>query len=341
MTGIVRWGVLGGTSWIARDAIIPGIQKSKNGKLVALASRDPAEAKRRYGWPDDVQVTTYEGLLADHTVDAVYIPLPNSMHADWAIKAAQAGKPVLCEKPLGVNAAEVTRIVEAFAHRNVPLMESFMYWFHPQHRRVREHIDSGAIGDVLEVRVHLSVDIMSPPDPHNVRMQPELGGGALLDMGCYIVSAARMLFGEEPLAVRAWRRIDERFGVDVANAGILEFPKGRVAVVSCSFETTGNGFYTVIGRKGMIEAPRGLILGLGTRAPEALIVHVDADGRRREEFLQPYDHYQLIVEAFAEAVLSGRPVPLSPLGSIRNARVLDAFAESARTGGEIKIVQTA
>jgi D-xylose 1-dehydrogenase (NADP+, D-xylono-1,5-lactone-forming) len=332
----LRWGILGGTSWIARDAVIPGIRKSRNGALTATASRDPAAASRRLRESDGVRVLTYEGLLADPAVDAVYIPLPNSLHVEWAIKAAEAGKPVLCEKPLGRDAAEAQTIVDAFARLGVPLMESFMYRFHPQHRRIRELIDAGVIGDVLEVRSHLSVDIMSPPDPDNIRMKPELGGGALLDMGCYCVSSARMVFGEEPVAVRGWWRIDPRFGVDVADAGVLEFPGGKVAVISCSFETSGLGFYSVIGRKGVIEAPRGLILGVRTLVPEAVIVVIDADGRRQEELMPATNHYQLVVEAFADAILSGRPPPLAPSDSVKNAKALDAFIRSAREGYEVR-----
>ena len=336
MTGCLRWGVLGGASWIARDAIIPAILKSRNSLLEATASRDPTASARRPG-VTRARIVTYEALLADPAVDAVYIPLPNSLHAEWAIKAAEAGKPVLCEKPLGRDAAEAQTIVDAFARLGVPLMESFMYRFHPQHRRIRELIDAGAIGDVLEVRSHLSVDIMSPPDPDNIRMKPELGGGAMLDMGCYCVSSARMVFGDEPVAVRGWRRVDERFGVDVANAGVLEFPGGRIAVISCSFETSGCGFYSVIGRKGIIEAPRGLILGVRTLVPEALIVTIDADGRRQEELMPAMDHYQLAVEAFSDAILSGRPPPLAPSDSVKNAKALDAFLRSACEGREVRL----
>ena len=284
-----------------------------------------------------MRVLTYEGLLADPAVDAIYIPLPDSLHREWAIKAAEAGKPVLCEKPLGRDAAEAQAIVDAFSRLSVPLMESFMYRFHPQHRRIRELIDAGVIGDVLEVRSHLSVDIMSPPDPNNIRMRPELGGGALLDMGCYCVSSARMIFDDEPVAVRGWRRVDPRFGVDVADAGVLEFPGGKVALVSCSFETNDCGFYSVIGRKGVIAEPRGLILGVRTLVPEALIVTIDADGRRQEELMPAMDHYQLVVEAFADAILSGRPPPLPPSDSVKNVKVLDAFVISAREGCEVRL----
>jgi len=326
----LRWGVLGGTSWIARDAIVPGIRASRNGRLVATASRDPEDARRRYGEETGVRIMGYDDLLADPSVDAIYIPLPNSMHAEWAMKAAAAGKPVLCEKPLGLNAAEVTAMFAAFKRAGVPLMESFMYRFHPQHARVREIIDSGVIGEVLEVRAHLSNNMMSPPDPKNVRFDPDLGGGVLLDMGCYVVSASRMIMQAEPLSVRGWQKFDARFGVDVADGAVLEFPGGRMAVVSCSFETTGLGHYSIIGRSGMIEVPRALVLGLGNFVPEALIVTVDHNGKRTEEVLPANDHYRLIVEAFADAVLNGKPMPLSAEESINNAKVLDAWTRSIR-----------
>lgn len=333
----LRWGVLGGTSWIARDAIMPGIRKSRNGQLVATASRDPEEARRRHIEEDGVRIMGYDELLADPNVDAIYIPLPNSMHAEWAIKAAEAGKPVLCEKPLGLNAAEVATMFAAFERAGVPLMESFMYRFHPQHARVRDIIDSGAIGEVLEVRAHLSNNMMSPPDPKNVRFIPELGGGVLLDMGCYVVGASRMIMQAEPQSVRGWQKMDNRFGVDVADGAILEFPGGRMGVVSSSFETTGLGHYSVIGRHGMIEVPRALVLGLGNFLPEALIVTVDKNGKRTEELMPANDHYQLIVEAFGDAVLNDKPMPLSPQESINNAKVLDAWAQSIREGGDVKI----
>lgn len=337
MTDRIRWGVLGGTSWIARDAIMPGIRKSRNGVLAATASRDPDEARRRYGEEAGVRIMGYDELIADPAIDAIYIPLPNSMHAEWALKAAKAKKPVLCEKPLGLDAAEVATMFAAFEQAGVPLMESFMYRFHPQHARVREIIDSGVIGEVLEVRSHLSNNMMSPPDPKNVRMIPELGGGVLLDMGCYVVSSARMVMQAEPLSIRGWQKLDKRFGVDVADGAVLEFPGGRMAVVSCSFETTGLGHYSVIGRNGMIEVPRGLVLGLGNFVPEALIVTVDKNGKRSEELLPANDHYQLTVEAFADAVIHGKPVPLSPQDSLGNAKVLDAWIKSVREGRDVQI----
>lgn len=331
MADRLRWGVLGASS-IARTAIVPAMQASRNGRVVALASRNPAKGQDFASAFGIDRVTGYDELLADPEVDAVYIPLPNSMHAEWIMRAASAGKPVLCDKPIALDAKEAAAVVDACAELGAPLMEGFMYRFHPQHRRVHELIAQGTIGDVQEVRVHLSVDITNPADPGNIRFAPKLGGGTLLDMGCYCISICRMIFGEEPRNVRGWWHIDKHFGVDTAAAGVLEFADGKVGVMSCSFTGNGQGFYTVVGRNGCIEVPRGIILGLGSRVPEALVVVVDAGGRRREETFPAVDQYQLMVESFADAVLSGQEPLLSPQDSVRNMAAVDAFARSARQG---------
>lgn len=331
MASRLHWGVMGAAE-IGRTQVIPAIQESVNGVVVALASRDVGKA-REYAQALRIPrvVASYEALLADPDVDAIYIPLPNSMHAEWAIRAAEAGKAVLCEKPLATTAQTAQMIVDAFSRHGVTLMEGFMYRFHPQHRRVRELIAQGAIGEVREVRAHLSVQLMNPPDPANVRFQSALGGGALLDMGCYVVNIVRMVFGCEPTRAHATWVVDPRFDVDVATTGILEFPNGRVASVSCSFIAGGQGRYTVIGTDGLIEVPRAILPGMGSRAPEALIVLVDADGKRREEHFDPVNQYRLMSEAFASAVLTGQPVPFAPDDAVTNMRVLDALAAAARS----------
>jgi D-xylose 1-dehydrogenase (NADP+, D-xylono-1,5-lactone-forming) len=328
----LRWGVLG-TAAIARTQVIPAIQGSANGTVVAIASRD-AQSARSFAeaLAIDRSSASYEALLDDPEVDAVYIPLPNSLHAEWAIRAAKAGKAILCEKPLAANAADAQRIVDACALHKVALMEGFMYRFHPQNRRVRELIAQGAIGEVREVRAHLSVAIMDPLDVGNVRLQSALGGGALLDMGCYSVNIARMIFGGEPKRVLATSDIDPRFNVDVSTAGILEFSAGRIAYVSCSFLAGGQGAYTVVGTEGTIEVPRAIIPGMGTRAPEGLVILIDADGKRKEEQFPPANQYRLMTEAFATAVLSGGSVPFPPEDAVNNLRVLDALASAARSG---------
>jgi len=329
MQNPVRFGVLGAAG-IAKTAVVPAITRARNARVVAVATRRPEVASH---WAREAGIErvlgSYEELLADPDVEAIYIPLPNSEHAHWTVAAARAGKAILCEKPLAMSAAMAETVVLACADHKVLLMEGFMYRFHPQHGRVREIIASGEIGEVVEVHAHLSVDIMSPVDTANVRFDRRLGGGALLDMGCYVVHIARSLFAEEPLSVMGRWTLDDRYGVNVADAAVLEFSAGRIAIVSCSFKGNAQGFYRVIGRRGQIDVPRGIIPGLGSRLSETLVIVVDENGRRRQEELPAVDQYQLMIEAFADAV-RGDLSAIPPIeDSVKNMRVLDAFARSA------------
>ena len=337
MVGQVRWGVLG-TAGIARGQVIPAIQSSSNGHVAAVAGRDLAQTEsfaKETGIPR--ALGGYQALLDDPEIDAIYIPLPNSIHGEWAIRAAEAGKPVLCEKPLAMDAAEAKRVVDVFAARKLPLMEGFMYRFHPQNVRVKALIATGAIGEVREVRAHLSVDLMSPADPKNVRFIPELGGGARLDMGCYSVSIVRGLVGRAAAPGAGWLDMAPRVGGEVAAAGLLGFSGGVVATATCSFRAGAQGAYTVVGTKGSIEVPRAIIPGMDTRVPEGLIVVMDADGHRTEETVPPARQYTLMAEAFAKAVIEGGAVPFPPVDAVQNMRVLDAIAASAQSGMRIKL----
>jgi predicted dehydrogenase len=325
-----------GTAGIARTQVVPAIEASSSGRVIALAGRDPARSAgfaRLFGI--EGVFASYEALLGSRGVDAVYIPLPNSLHAEWAAKAADAGKAVLCEKPLALDAAEARRVTEHFAAKGVPLMEGFMYRFHPQNMHVHQLVEDGAIGEVREVRAHLSVDIMADAGG-NVRFDKALGGGSLLDMGCYAVNVARRFLGE-PEAACATFDIDPQTGVDVAAAAVLEFPGGRSALVSSSFKAAGQGFYQVIGTRGVIDVPRAFIPGMGSRVAEGLVIVSDPDGRRSEKTFRPADHYRLMVEAFAEAVLAGKPVPYPPEDAVNNMCVLDAIAAAARSGRRVEI----
>jgi predicted dehydrogenase len=186
-----------GTADIARSQVVPAIQASKNGRVVAVAGRDPlrtADFAATFGI--DKAFGSYAELIASPDIDAVYIPLPNSLHAEWSLAAADAGKPVLCEKPLALSARSAQRVVDRFAAERIPLMEGFMYRFHPQNVRALELVGGGVIGSVREVRAHLSVDIMQAAASANVRFDKALGGGSLLDMGCYAVNVVRRIFGE-------------------------------------------------------------------------------------------------------------------------------------------------
>lgn len=329
----LRIGVLGAAG-IARAAVVPAIQASRNATLVAIASRNPTNANwvQQAGIP---LVEGYDALLQRDDIDAVYIPLPNHEHAPWTKRAADAGKAVMCEKPIALNADEAAEVVAHCARKNVVLMEGFMYRFHPQHTHARAIIDAGTIGDPIEVHAHLSVDLMSPADPANVRFDPAKGGGALLDMGCYTVHIARSVFGCEPTSVLARWTIDPEFGVDTDTAAILEFPGGRTASISCSFRGNGQGIYRVVGRNGVIDLPRGIIAGLGSRIAETVVAVTDPDGYRREDLIPGVDHYRLMVEHFADVILDGVQLVRPGNDAVLNMRVLDAIAVSAREGRRI------
>jgi D-xylose 1-dehydrogenase (NADP+, D-xylono-1,5-lactone-forming) len=333
----LRWGVIG-TANIARGVVIPAIQQSTFGSVEVIGSRDLEKARSiAQSLGIGRAVGSYAALLDDSNIDAVYIPLPNALHAEWTIRAAQAGKAVLCDKPLATSAKDAARQIEACSKHGVSLMEGFMYRFHPQTRRVQQLIAYGAIGQVREVHAHLSVNILRTFDASNIRYQAGLGGGSLFDMGCYTVNISRTVFGSEPERVVGRMHIDPTLGVDTSATGILEFAEGT-ATISCSFAADGQGTYTIVGTEGTIEVPRGILPGLGTRAAQGLVVVVDADGNRREELFEPVNQYRNMVDAFAESVLNKQPPPLPAEDGLNNVKVLEALTRSAakNVGEEIQ-----
>ncbi|MBV9390862.1 MAG: Gfo/Idh/MocA family oxidoreductase [Verrucomicrobia bacterium] len=332
----LKWGILS-TAAIAQNVTIPALQESTYGQVELIGSRDLEKArnvasalgiKRAAG--------SYEEVIEDPDIDAVYIALPNSLHAEWTIRAAEAGKAILCDKPIAVTVDEATREIEACTKHSVSLMEGFMYRFHPQTKRVQELLASGAIGQVRDVRAHLSVNIMRELDPTNIRYQKGLGGGVLLDMGCYTVNISRMIFGQEPVRVTATGHVDPSLGVETRFAGVLEFT-GGFASVSCSFDADGQGAYSVVGTEGMIDVPRGILPGLGSRVPEGLVIIVDANGGRREEMFHQTNQYRNMFDAFSEAVLNDKPVPILPGDSLKNVKVLEALKSSISKSAAVAV----
>jgi predicted dehydrogenase len=323
----VRWGILS-TANIAVKRFIPGASLSRNGVVAAIASRDLDRAldvaeslaiPRAYG--------SYEELLDDPEVDAIYNPLPNSLHAEWTIKAAAAGKPVLCEKPLALDADQAQQMIESCRSHGVLLMEAFMYRFHPQQARVVELIESGAIGEVRFVRAAFTF-MLEPFPAANVRLSSELGGGALMDVGCYCVNASRMLFREEPTWVSAQWDLRPEFGVEVSLAAILGFSGGRLAIFDCGFRAPGQGTYTVVGSRGQIEVPNAFV-------PAAcdVTIRLTTGAELREEQIRGVDQYQMEAEEFADALLRDRPLRIGPDDALGTLRTIAALHRSARQGG--------
>jgi predicted dehydrogenase len=313
----LRWGILG-TARIATQSMAPAIAASANGAVVAVASRDKskaaaAAAKLGVG----ASYGSYEELLADSSVDAVYVPLPVSMHAEWSIRAAKAGKHVLCEKPLSANAAEARTMAEAFAARKLLLMEGFMYRFHPVTVKVKSMVDAGEVGEVRTIRASFAA---GNDDDSDIRMKPEMGGGAMRDVGCYCVNLMRLITGQEPVTVSAVAHIGPKSGVDESVAGALLFPSGVTGSFGCSFRSQYDSSSDIVGSKGRILVDLGgMCHWPGT---EFSIKHWKGDAY--QEIVCPAaNHYTLLAEEFGEAVLSGRPPKYPISDTIANMDVID------------------
>jgi predicted dehydrogenase len=324
----LRWGVLS-TASIARVKVIPGIQRGQHSEVVAIASRDPATARRV---ADELGIPTahgsYEALLADPDVEAVYLPLPNHLHKPWTIAAARAGKHVLCEKPLALTARDAEEMIEVCDSERVRLMEAFMYRLHPSWVAVRQLIDDGRIGRLQAVQSWFSY---YNDDAANIRNILEVGGGALYDIGCYCVNLSRMLFGSEPSEVRGAVVRDALNGTDVLTAGQLTFGD-RVASFVCSTRAEDDQRVHIYGTQGRIwiDIPFNIPPDRPTR------VHVAAGGdppvAPNVETLtfDTADPYTVEADAFAAAVLAGEPVPVPPDDAVANLRVMELLLDAGR-----------
>jgi len=336
MADRIKWGVLGNAT-IARKCIVPAIRKSRNGRVYALGTRSPGAAEEIVAENKIGQVyDNYEAVIADPAVDAVYIPLPNHLHRPWTLKALSAGKHVLCEKPLACNVHEAREMADRAAASGALLMEAFMYRFHPRSRRIKKIVDEGAIGKPCLVRsafcFHMNDDIIKSGG--NVRLKVEMGGGALLDVGCYGVSVARWLMAAEPTRVQA-QAVYLPTGVDVHLVGTLSFADGQLASVEASFMTALQQTYTVVGSDGAIELPHNAFIPGENDA--IYIRRAQGEEKGQEHIVKGADEYQLMVEHFADAVLKKTSLNYSPDDSIANMRVLDALSEAARTGNTVSI----
>ena len=327
----MRWGILS-TAGIAAEKTIPGIRRAARCEVVAIGSRDVVRARavaERHAIPR--VHGSYEALLADPDVDAVYVPLPNHLHAEWTIAAARAGKHVLCEKPLAMTAADAERMIEACRAEGVTLMEAFMYRLHPSWVAVRELVAAGRIGRLTAVSSWFSY---YNDDPANIRNIREFGGGALFDIGCYSVNLSRMLFGAEPDRVEASVTRDPASGVDVLTSALMGFGDG-VATFTCSIRAEPDQQVHVYGTEGRIRIPIPFNIPPDRPTEVFLIAGGDPPVAPDTEVLRfdPADQYAVQAQAFATAVLDDGPVPLPPGDSVANMRVIEAVftaAERAR-----------
>lgn len=326
----LRWGVLG-TADIAVRQVIPATQQSRSGHVGAIASRSQAKAayaarsleiERYYG--------SYEHLLADPELEAIYIPLPNSMHLEWVTRAAEAGKHILCEKPLGVTADECRQMVSAARKNNVLLVEAFWYRHHPQNQLVKSLVTAGSLGELKIIRGYLQG---KAPDPEtNIRFSVELGGGTLLDGGCYPVNLCRWLYNRDPSVVSAMFEYDDHYAVDVAFYGILQFGDGQFGFASSGYRHARSVSYEVYGDRGSVSVESFM-----TSDHKSTTVRLMIDGEASERKFPPVNAYTLQADSFARCVREGE-TPITPADdAIKNMAVIEALIESGRTGRHVSV----
>ncbi|MGQ3329083.1 Gfo/Idh/MocA family protein [Halorubrum sp. FL23] len=327
-TDRLTFGVLG-TAGIARKAVIPAIAASDHA-LGAVASRDGERAKRfaeEHAIPRSYGA--YEALLEDDGIDAVYIPLPNGLHAEWTTRAADAGLHVLCEKPLAEDAAEAQAVTDRCEDRGVTLMEGFMYRYHPRTERVLELV-ARELSDVRTVTATFRFPLYDRPD--DVRLDPDLAGGSLMDVGCYPVSLVRTVLGE-PERAYAHTHDTRDAGVDTELAGVLEYADGRSARIASGFDTQLVQRYRIDAANGWIAVERAF----DAPTDESVDLTYEIDGRHGVETFDPVDQYRLQVEHFADCVADDARPLTDGAEAIRNMRVIDALSESADGTGSVAI----
>ncbi len=321
----VRIGLIS-TSYHYSLRVHPQLADSEKVEIAAVASRSLENARvyaaehkipRAYG--------SYEELLADPEIDAVYNPLPNSLHAEWVVKAAEVGKHSLCEKPMGDDVAQVRAMASACEQNGVLLSEAYMFRFAARNHRAREIIASGELGRIRTVKAGFSFNI--PRSPRNIRHYPELSGGALADAGCYTVAACRFMLSAEPVAVHSSMHIDEEFGVDMSGSGILEFPGGLTGLISYSMQDAGSQQIEVLGFDGRMVLDQFVI---SAREPGTISVRARQSNVERVEHFEADLIYRAEFETFAAAVRGEAELPYDQRDAVAQAQVLDALRESHR-----------
>ncbi len=326
----IRWGILS-TARIGTQKVIPAMQQSAYGVVTAIASRNLDKARatasqlgiaKAYG--------TYEALLADPDVDAIYNPLPNHMHVPWSIKALAAGKHVLCEKPIGLTAAEGQHLLDtARRHPHLKVMEAFMYRHHPQWQRAKHLVQEGQIGTLQTIH---SVFAYHNADPTNIRNQADIGGGGLMDIGCYNISLSRFLFDAEPRRVCGLIDFDPTFGTDRLASGMLDFADGN-ALFTCSTQLDHYQRVQIFGTTGRIE------IEIPFNAPPDRPCRLwhQQKGQTHEVTFDTANQYTIQGDRFAQAILNDTAVPTPLEDAIANMRVIEALFASAKQGAWVEM----
>jgi predicted dehydrogenase len=324
----VRWGVLS-TADIGLRKVIPAMADADVSRVTAVASRSLETAQHAAAALDIPRAYgSYRELLDDPDIEAVYIPLPNNLHPEWTKAAAAAGKHVLCEKPLAMTSDEAREMITACNEAGVLLMEAFMYRLHPMWLKVRELVDSGAIGEIRSVQTAFSY---FNNDPANIRNIPEAGGGALYDIGCYAVNAARMLFGAEPTVVKASMLRDESLGTDVVTSALLDF-NGRHATFMCSTQMESDQRVDIHGTEGriVVEIPFNIPSDRPTRVLQVAGGDPPVAPGIEVHEIPAANPYAVQADAFSRAIRSGSPVPVLPEDAVANLEIIERIFADAQ-----------
>ncbi|MBT2729561.1 Gfo/Idh/MocA family oxidoreductase [Bacillus sp. ISL-75] len=327
----IRWGVIS-TADIAKTQVIPAILRSDNAEIVGIASRsdkakDVAEVFSIPNYYD-----SYENLLMNPEIEAVYMPLPNHLHKKWVMEAAKYGKHVLVEKPAALTAEETQAMVEFCHEKNVKFMEAFMYQFHPQHERVQEIMNSGEIGEIKFMRASFS--FLLEDREANIRMNKEMGGGSIYDVGCYCIHAIRNILGSEPVMVEAFAELDPQSGIDLSSIVYMKLENGMSCVFDCSFDMYFRQEYEIIGTKGKITVPAAYRPDvIDNDGP--IIIHSE-QGNRTESV--GGDQYKNQIDHFSKAIIEDFQPSYSGENTIQNMRVIDACYKSIASKQAVTLV---
>jgi predicted dehydrogenase len=321
----IRWGVLS-TAQIGTEEVIPAMQQGTHCEIAAIASRSLERAQAvadRLGIP--TAYGSYEELLADPDIDAVYNPLPNHLHVPWSIKALEAGKHVLCEKPIALNAAGAQRLLDAAQERpGLKVMEAFMYRHHPQWQRARQLVAAGGIGELRTIQSFFSYYGF---DPENIRNVAEFGGGVLMDIGCYSISLSRFVFDAEPSRVWGVMEYDPRFEVDRLTSGVLDFGRGT-STFTCSTQLVPYQRANLFGTEGRVE----IEIPFNAPSDRPCKMWRQRGGEIEEIVLDVCNQYTIQGDLFSRAVLEDTEVPTPLEDAVANMRVIDALVRSAGDG---------
>jgi predicted dehydrogenase len=322
----VRWGILS-TAKIGTQKVIPAMQRGELCEIVAISSRDEQTARQaasELGIPK--AYGSYEQLLADPEIDAVYNPLPNHLHVPWSLRALEAGKHVLCEKPLGMSATDAEKLlVGAVKFPQLKVMEAFMYRHHPQWQKAKQLVDTGGIGELRSVQTSFSY---FNRDPNNIRNSVEAGGGALMDIGCYCISVPRFIFGREPARVCGWVEHDAAFGTDHLASGLLDFGTGT-ATFTCSTQLAPYQRVNILGTEGRVE----IEIPFNAPPDKPCRMWHESKGEIKEIVFDICDQYTIQGELFSQAILDDSAVPTPLSDGVANMRVIEALKQSAASGG--------